>query len=91
MHVFVFFFTPDLAKLKKTSSGSVRKNTKSAINKVIMGHVCVLDEAAGIGLLSCEGKCTVTSCKSCLWRRSTAPKVNIFVQFGFVPVSLVGA
>ncbi|XP_038071723.1 protein FAM98A-like [Patiria miniata] len=28
----------DLAKLRKTSSGSVRKNTKSAIHKVIMGH-----------------------------------------------------
>ncbi|XP_033638266.1 protein FAM98A-like [Asterias rubens] len=29
----------ELAKLRKTSSGSVRTNTKCAINKVIMGHV----------------------------------------------------
>ncbi|XP_022081533.1 protein FAM98A-like [Acanthaster planci] len=29
----------DLAKLRKTSSGSVRKNTKCPINRVLMGHV----------------------------------------------------
>lgn len=31
----------DLAIIEKTSSASVRRNTQSAINKVIIGRVCV--------------------------------------------------
>ena len=39
LFIYLFIFFSDLGRLKKTSSGSVRKHTQCAINKVMMGRV----------------------------------------------------